>query len=161
MTYTYHLADPILDLEEILHLYKRHYGEMKARLAEAGIEIGAFNPRVDAYAGAFQAGRLLHYVVRADGKAVGYSNVYITSDMHNGELIAREDTIYVHPNHRKGCGRKLMKEILLDLQRRGVKRFIGTASTDPRATKLWERMGFRPAGLTMMYVFEGSPHVRA
>lgn len=153
MTYSFHLENARENYAEMEPLYRRHYGEMKDRLAEAGIEISPYNPRLDQYFAAVDGGYLLNYVVRFDGVAIGYSNIYLTNDMHNGDYIAREDTIYIHPDHRKGVGRKLVKIILADLDARGVKRVTISPVTDLRVGKIWKRMGFKPHGELLTYTF--------
>ena len=148
-----------LNYPELEPLYRRHYAEMKARLDGDGIPVGDYNPRLDQYFDAFAGGWLLNYVVRQNGKPVGYSNVYVTQDMHNSELIAQEDTIYILPEHRNGIGRQLVRHILADLEERGVKRVQISPVTDLRVGKIWKRMGFREAASLMVYNFRGS-HVR-
>ena len=74
--------------------------------------------------------------------------------MHNDELIAQEDTIFVEPEHRNGIGRKLTKHVLADLEARGCKRISITAVTDTRLGPIWKRMGFKPTAEMMTYVFE-------
>lgn len=138
---------------ELLPLYRQHYAEMKARLASDGIEIGAFNPQTDVYFDYMARGYIVSYVVRCGGEVVGYSNVYLTNDMHNGEPIAQEDTIFVTKAHRNGLGRRLVKFILADLRQRGVKRVNITAMTDLRVAKIWQRMGFRPTAQAMTFIF--------
>lgn len=134
-------------------LYRRHYAEMQDRLKADGIEIGPYAPRLDEYFSAMRAGWCVTYVVRFEGEIVGYSNIYLTNDMHNGEFIAQEDTIFIDKPHRNGIGRELAKFILEDLDGRGVKRVSITPVTDLRVGKIWERMGFRPTAQLMTYVF--------
>jgi len=153
MTYTItiengHTAHPELD-----PLYRRHYGEMQARLASQGISIGPYNPRLDQYFVGMDGGWIKTFVVRCDGKPVGYSNIYVTNDMHNGELIAQEDTIYVLPEHRNGVGRRLTKFIIEQLRGMGVKRAHVTTTTDPRVADMLERMGWRRSAQALTYVF--------
>jgi ribosomal protein S18 acetylase RimI-like enzyme len=138
---------------ELDPLYRQHYAEMKARLDADGIPIGDYNPRLAQYFEAMDGGWLLTFVVRFDGKAVGYSNVWLTQDMHSSELICQEDTIYVLPEHRNGIGRKLVKFILADLKSRGVKRVIITPVTDLRVAAIWKRMGFRSTAEVLTYIF--------
>jgi len=138
---------------ELDPLYRQHYAEMQARLGADGIPIGEYAPRLEEYFAAMDAGWLLTFVVRCDGAAIGYSNVYVTNDMHNNELIAQEDTIYVLPEHRNGIGRKLTKHILGVLGARGVKRAMVSPVTDLRVGKIWQRMGFRHTADLMTYVF--------
>ena len=134
-------------------LYQAHYKEMQARLARDGVDIPPFNPRLEQYFEAADGGWFLHYTVRKDGEPVGYSNIYLTNDMHNGDLIAQEDTIYIKPDHRNGLGRKLVKHILADLKERGVKRVNITPVTDLRVSKIWQRMGFKPVAEVLTYTF--------
>ncbi len=142
-----------LNYQELEPNYRRHYAEMQARLANDGITIGEYAPRLDEYFRAVEGGWLLNYVVRVDGLPVGHSNVYLTSDMHNGELIAQEDTIYIVPEHRNGIGKALVKHILADLKARGVKRVMISPVTDLRVGKIWKRMGFREVASLMSYQF--------
>jgi len=135
-------------------LYRQHYAEMQFRLKADGIPIGPYNPRLDEYFKAMDGGWLLTYIVRDQETVVGYSNVYLTNDMHNGEFIAQEDTIYVLPEHRNGIGRKLVLHILKDLRQRGVKRANITPVTDLRVGVIWRRLGFRPVAEVMTFVFE-------
>lgn len=135
-------------------LYRQHYGEMCDRMRECGVELAPYKPRLDAYFKAQRDGWLIHFTARTeDGEPVGYANIYLTNDAHNGELIAREDTIYIKPEHRKGIGRRMIKAVLEELRLRGVKRFNVLAATDPRATKLWQRMGFKPTAQAMSFTF--------
>ena len=153
MTYTVSLESAVDNYDEMKALYTRHYSEMQSRLANEGIHIPEYNPRLDVYFDAWRRGDMLNFVVRLDGKAVGYSNIYLTNDMHNRELIATEDTIYMLPEHRNGTGRLLSKFILNHLRGLGVKRLSVTALTDLRVAKLWERMGFKHTAHAMTYTF--------
>jgi GNAT superfamily N-acetyltransferase len=138
---------------EIEHLYKEHYAEMTDRLSANGFPCSPYNPRLDEYFKASVGGWLINYICRLDGVAVGYCNIYITHDMHNCDLIAQEDTVFITKEHRNGQGRKLIKFVLSNLRDRSVKKFNVNAMTDLRATKLWERMGFRHTCHSMTYIF--------
>ena len=153
MSYTFHLGKHRETFDELEPLYRQHYAEMVERLAKDGINYPPYNPRWDEYWRASDRGDLLTFILRHDGKAVGCSNVYLTNDMHNSELIAQEDTIYVVPEHRNGIGKKLTKIILAELKERGVKRLHVSAMTDLRATKLWKRIGFKESATQMIYTF--------
>lgn len=153
MSYEFTIENAHENVDELYPLYCRHYAEMQSRLAEQGVDIPEFAPRLDQYFKAADAGYLLNYVVRFHGAPVGYSNIYLTNDMHNGQLIAQEDTIYMLPDHRNGIGKKLSRFILDDLRARGVKRLAVTAITDLRVAKLWERMGFKHTAHHMTFTF--------
>lgn len=152
-TYSIALERGDLNYPELEPNYRRHYAEMKARLEKDGIKTGEYAPRLDQYFEGFRDGWLLNYVVRANGIPVGHSNVWLTNDMHNGDLIAQEDTIYILPEHRNGIGKALVKHILADLKERGVKRVHISPVTDLRVGKIWQRMGFKEAASLMIYNF--------
>ena len=140
--------------KELEPLYRQHYSEMIERLKADGVEnYSPYNPRLDEYIRASESGWLLTFILRLDGKAVGYSNVYLTNDMHNQDLIAQEDTIFVLKEHRNGVGKRMVKLILEELRSRGVKRVLVSAMTDLRVAKLWRRMGFKDVATQMIYKF--------
>lgn len=151
--YTFAVEDGAANYDEILPLYRQHYAEMAERMAAIGVPVAPFAMRLDVYMAYWKAGHLVNYVARCDGVPVGYGNFYLTHSMHNGAFIAKEDAIYVLPGHRNGTGRKLAKLVLDDLRSRGVTRLDVEARTDPRATKLWQRMGFKPTAIAMSYLF--------
>jgi GNAT superfamily N-acetyltransferase len=153
MTYTFHLGRFKETYDELEPLYRQHYAEMTERLEGQGITCSPYNPRLDRYIAAGDEGWLLTFILRCEGKAVGYSNVYLTNDMHNGDLIAQEDTVFVLKEHRNGVGKKLVRVILDELNKRGAKRVLVSALTDLRVAKLWKRMGFKEAAIQMIYTF--------
>jgi len=138
---------------ELEPLYRQHYSEMIERLNKEGFEYSPYNLRHDEYGKACKNGSLLNFVLRHNGVACGYSNLYLTNDMHNHDLIAQEDTIYVVKEHRNGIGMRLAKHCLEELRQRGVKRLHVSAMTDPRAVKFWGRIGFKEASVQMIYRF--------
>ena len=138
---------------ELEPLYRKHYSEMVERLAEQGVQYSPYNPRLDEYIRAGEGGWLLTFVLRLDGIAVGYSNVYITNDMHNQDLIAQEDTVFVLKEHRTGWGRKLIRAVHEELEKRGVKRLNITTATDLRVSKLLSRMGYQHTAHAMTVTF--------
>ena len=138
---------------EMEPIYREHYAVMQGRLAEAGVQLSGYNPRREQYNTANKDGWLLHFVLRCDGKAVGYSNIYLTNDMHNGELIAQEDTIYVVKEHRNGSGRLLARFVHQELKKRGVKRLNVTTATDLRVSKWLERQGYKHTAHCMTLTF--------
>jgi ribosomal protein S18 acetylase RimI-like enzyme len=74
--------------------------------------------------------------------------------MHNGDLIATEDMIYVLPEHRNGLGTKIVRFALEELRTRKVKRVLVSPVTDLRVAKIWRRMGFREVAVQMSYEFK-------
>jgi GNAT superfamily N-acetyltransferase len=153
MTYSITVERFAETYSELELLYKKHYSEMVERLATQGIDYSPYNPRLDEYIKAGNGGWLLTFVLRCEGVACGYANVYITNDMHNGDLISQEDTLFVLKEHRNGVGKKLVRFVLEELKSRKVKRLIVSAMTDLRVAKLWGRMGFKEAATQMIYEF--------
>lgn len=151
--YVFAVENGAENFPELEPMYRRHYGEMQARLKAEGIEVADFAMRTDVYFERWRAENLLNYTARKNGAAVGYGNFYLTNSMHSSEFIAKEDAIYMLPEHRNGTGKKLAQFILEDLRSRGVKRLDVLAQTDPRAVKLWQRLGFRPVAQAMTYTF--------
>lgn len=154
MQYTISLERGDQNYEELDPLYRQHYAEMKARLEKDGFLVSDYKPRLNIYFPACEAGWFLNFVARTEsGKAVGYANVYLTNDMHNGDLIATEDMIYVLPEHRNGLGTKIVRFALEELRTRKVKRVLVSPVTDLRVAKIWRRMGFREVAVQMSYEF--------
>jgi ribosomal protein S18 acetylase RimI-like enzyme len=153
MDYQFSLEGFDESLNDLMPLYKLHYAEMTKRMEAAGINVSPFNPRLSEYSRASIGGWLLTIVCRFGGEAVGYCNVYITNDMHNGDLIAQEDALFMLKDHRNGVGKKLVQFGIEELGKRGVKRLHVSAVTDLRVAKLWERMGFKHAAQAMVYNF--------
>ena len=143
-------------LAEIMPLYLAHYEEMRARLAEIGVNYGDVAPDLNRYLRFSDAGALIHLVARADGEAVGYANAFIGPNMHNGEIEACEDAVFALPAHRRGIGRRLYLALIEAARDAGVKRLKAGSTTDPRAAMLMERMGFRPVAVLLSYEYGGA-----
>lgn len=153
MTYAVSLETIEQSYAELEPLYRQHYAAMWERMAAQGVQMSSYNPRFEQYDKASKEGWLLTFVMRSDGKAVGYSNIYVTNDMHNGDLIAQEDTIYVVPQHRNGSGRLLARFVHAELKARGVKRLNVTTATDLRVSKWLERQGYKHTAHCMTLTF--------
>ncbi len=135
------------------HIFAQHYSDMAERLAGLGVQVSPYTPRQDRFFEACEAGYLKMFVPWCDGVPVGYFTVFLTSDMHNGDLIAGEDALYVLKPHRKGIGRQLIIHVLDYLRASRVKRFVISATTDVRIIPLLRRMGFKEVATQMMFTF--------
>ena len=144
------LTDTIADTDR---LWREQFAQMNERLSAAGVKTYPYNPNYKGYLASNDAGILIYYTARRHGKLVGHSTIYLFNSMHDQTLMAREDTIFVTAEHRKGVGRLLTKFILQDLKSRGVTRGIVQVITDLRVEKLWNRMGFKTTGVTMQIDF--------
>ena len=157
-SYTVTLESIHATYTELEPLYRQHYAAMRERMAKTGVLMSDYKPRRDCFDKANLEGGLLHFVLRTmgpecEGKAVGYANIYLTHDMHNYDLIAQEDTIYVVPEHRNGSGRLLARFVYADLKARGVKRLNVTTATDLRVSKWLERQGYKHTAHCMTLTF--------
>lgn len=139
--------------KELETLMREHYSEMQKRLEAEGFKVSDYNPKISDYAQFNKDGWLLLYMLRWEGKAIGYSTIYLTESMHNHDFIAEEDTLFVTKLHRNGIGKKFVEFILSDLRSRGVKHLTVSAKTDLRVAKLWKRMGFKEVAVQMQYTF--------
>ena len=153
MTYSFAQEGFAACYDDLEPLYRAHYAEMCERLTANGKVCSPYNPRLDIYRAAEDRGDLITLVLRSDGEAVGYINVYVTNDMHNMDRIAKEDTVFVRRDHRRGIGKKLVEYGLDELRKRNVKHLVVSAMTDLRVERLWGRMGFRPLATQMIYTF--------
>lgn len=143
MRYQVHIVSFREWLPRLEHIFRQHYKEMSERLIALGVNVSPYNPRYEKYIEASDGGWLLTFALESEHGAVGYCNVYVTNDMHNGDLIAQEDAIYVLPEHRNGAGRMLARKVHEELRRRGVRRMNVTTSTDLRVSKWLERLGYK------------------
>lgn len=141
---------------ELEPICREHYAEMTSRLKENGIEVSAYNPRLEEYFKASRGGWLITIILRGDGKICGYINVYVTQDMHNNDFIAQEDVLFVTQAHRNGIGKKLVQFGLEELRRRNVRRLSVSALTSQRVIPLWKRLGFKEVATQMIYTFEAA-----
>lgn len=151
--YSVELADFRDSYQRVEKLYREHYAEMSLRLESIGVATSPFNPRLDQYFAASDRGDLKNFILRCDGEDVGYCNIYITRDMHNHDLIAQEDALFVTKSHRNGVGKKFVRFILESLRLMGCKSLQVSAKTDTRTALLWARMGFKETAREMTYTF--------
>lgn len=153
MSYTVRQVRLLSELARIYPLWERHYGEMEARMRKDGLPVSPFAPRTEQYIRSNEEGWLLVFILEHGGEAVGYAQGYVTQDMHNGDWIAQEDAIYVVPEHRNGAGRILLEAVHDELRRRGVRRLNITTGTDLRASKWFQRRGYKHVAHCMSITF--------
>jgi GNAT superfamily N-acetyltransferase len=79
-----------------------------------------------------------------DEELIGYMTFIIGANPHRkGKLIANQDAIFVHPDHRKSMlGIKLMKVSEKIVKERGCVGMIVASKTRNDISKLYERLGF-------------------
>ena len=103
---------------------------------------------VHAYRSEIETNRLASYVVaRAAGQVVGYGGVWLMVDE------AHITTFAVHPEwRRRGIGDRLLLALLDVAIRRGAREAtLEVRLSNLPARRLYEKFGFRPAGLRPRY----------
>ena len=101
-----------------------------------------FNPSKERYQAYEDAGCLVLFVVRDDGRYAGHGIMYVTPSMHTQALIATEDLMFLLPEYRKGgIGRKLYKFVEDTMWAMGVTEISVTAKPNSPASKLLESLG--------------------
>lgn len=142
-------------------LFNRHYDEQRQNWRHYhGIELPPFEMQVANYLNYNETGFLRFFTVRCDGVPKGYLIVFLTSDTRNGEFVATEDALYMHPDCRNGLGRRLVKIALGHLKNEGVKRVFVSAAIDRRVEILGRRMGFKTVAQQMAIDLEAADHVQ-
>lgn len=89
-------VERLADITEEIHpLHLLHWEETEKY--RDGVPMSAdYRPLVDAE----RAGKMLQFVVRRDGALVGNLRMFLFKSNHTGLLSAREDTLFIHPEHR-------------------------------------------------------------
>lgn len=158
--YTYHRERFDQTYVEMSPLYRRHFDEVRDHKRENGLDQPDYALDVKGYFAYAASDQLVSYVVRCDGRAVGYLHVYLLYDHRSGELVAIDDSLFVLPDHRTGVGRSLIEYAIAELSKTKAQKFTITASGDPRVATLLGRMGFKQTAIEMTYDLEGGRHVR-
>lgn len=82
-------------IPELHPLHELHWAETERYRHEV-----ALNPDYAGMVRAERAGRMLQFTARFDGHLVGNLRAYISTSMHTQRLMAREDTLFIHPDYR-------------------------------------------------------------
>jgi GNAT superfamily N-acetyltransferase len=109
---------------------------------ESGV-FGKLDPDYQKYEACCDAGVLLSVIAEDDGLCVGYGVFFVTDSIHSGERVAKNDTIYILPEYRKGgAGADLIKFCESESKSMGaVLMFLELPSTRPM-TVLSRRLGY-------------------
>lgn len=90
-----------------------------------------------------QQGKYVLFTARRDGKLVGNTGCYLYNSLHTNKPAAKEDTMYVVPEERRGrtaiyffqyCERQLVKL--------GAQEITVSTKTSNDVHRLWERQGY-------------------
>lgn len=90
-----------------------------------------FNPSFDRYNACNKQGFFHSFTAREGHRLIGYFGIYITPSMHSQELMATEDTFFIHPDYRDGFNAiRFIKHVERELASRGVKELLFSCETD-------------------------------
>ena len=134
-------------IEEIKPLHLEHWRE-----TESYRHGQPFDPDYTAFCTAEAGGRFLLFTARHAGKLVGNCALYLHRSTHTGQLIASEDTLFVHGAHRHGTGlgRELLKFVHEGLRLVGVREVRVSTKTTNQVTKVLQRMGYAVTGTQLV-----------
>lgn len=92
---------------------------------EAGFSDRAPDPDRIMYDAIAAAGGLVSYAAFDGEQLIGYASAFVCRHPHYPMVIAQHDTLYLHPEHRKGtAGVRLMKALEEEAKERGAERML-------------------------------------
>ena len=126
-------------IEEIIPLLKEHWEELALNKEDSPLD-----PDFTFYDALDRAGRLATFVVRKEGKMIGYALYFIRNNPHYRQHVwAACDIFWIHPSHRDGrVGLALFSAVEKGLKARGVHVMHTTHKVDhPTPGVLLKRRG--------------------
>lgn len=139
------LADCLDELKELHELHYEEQGDKRYPLA--------YN-----YETALRRnsdGSLLVFTARKDGEMVGHCCVWLFESMHTGQVMAKDDTLFVKKEHRKGrIAIKFFQYCEAVLRAAGVAEVLITLNVANPVWKVWKRLGYRIKCYQMSKEFE-------
>lgn len=101
-----------------------------------------FAPSFDRYNEYDRMGWYFEGTMREEGRLVGYAGIYIVPSMHSQQMIANEDSLFIHPDFRKGRNAiRFIKFLEEECRKRGAVEVTITAK-NPAVAKILEYLGF-------------------
>lgn len=110
------------------------------------VESGQTDPFNPDYAQICQLERLgmyAYFAARRDGVLVGQVAAYVQTCPHTGMLMARDNLLYVLPEHRVGVGKALIEYGVDVLKSIGALQIECHTAPDNRVQSMIKRLGFR------------------
>lgn len=143
-------AERLLDIQKEMHeLHQLHWLETEAY--RHGLEL---QMDYEAMAVDEQEGRLIQFTARADGALVGNFRLYLGKSRHTGTQFAKEDTLYLLPQHRIGRNAlRLLEYAKKCLMALGCREFRADIKT-PAAGRLLKHCGFKPVSTNLVLIEE-------
>lgn len=127
-------------LAELQPLFEQHRDELTTDKA-----LMVLAPDVDRYLAAEESGIFLALVARDDGRTVGYSGNFVTTNLHYSALCyCHNDVLFLDNGHRKGTlGLKLMAMTEREAAARKARLMIWHAKSGSTLEKLLPRRGYK------------------
>lgn len=133
--------EPLTDalIEELHPLHAAHWRETE------GYRHGlTMNPQYATWQELNRAGRFIVFTVRCNGELVGNCTLHLYESTHTGTMAAKEDTLFVRPDHRRGrVGFRFVQYVIARLTEIGAKELTVTAKVGTRSERFFERIGMR------------------
>lgn len=122
--------------EQACHLLKDNFGEV--RPGEPWVT------NWDFFAAAEASGLIFCLASVSEGYITGYSVTFVCPDPHSGRTVAKNDVIYLHPDHRRGMTAvRLIKATESEAARRGAAWIEWNPLSESRLSKLFDRRGYK------------------
>lgn len=101
-------------------------------------------PAWDRYFAMHEAGVLVTFTARCDGKLIGYNVFMVIPHLHYSTMLtAMQDILFIHPEHRRGSlGARLIKHADQELQSQGVNVVMHHMKASHNFAPLLERQGY-------------------
>lgn len=147
-------VERVVDILDELHkLHELHFAETEVHMQ--GI---ALNPDYDFVLEMERAARLIQFTSRKKdtNELVGNIRMYVQQSVHTKTLCAEEDTLYIHPEHRRGFHAVRFMQYAEDcLKSIGVREVQTDSKTLNKAHRLVEYLGYTHVANKYVKIFPG------
>lgn len=134
-------AELLRDIREEIHpMHLAHWAENEQRRNGEELAMDYDAMEEDEY-----AGRLVQFTARFEGQLVGNFRLYLLTSRHTGKAFAKEDTLYLSPEHRGGrAALRFLEFAKASLMGLGYRKFAADARIFTQVGRLLEHCGFEP-----------------
>ncbi len=145
-------AERLLDIISEIHpLHEAHWQETEAHRHGLPLDLNYGEMVAEE-----QAGTMVQFTARCAGVLVGNFRLYLRRSRHTGTMMAKEDTLYLAPEHRHGRNSlKFLDYPKKSLRSLGVREFRADVKTGaPAAARMLVYRGFKPVGTEYVLIEE-------
>lgn len=123
-------------LDEVSEHHKKQWDEIETHRE-------GLNPNYEYMIDAEKQGRYVLFTARKQRRLIGNTGCYVYESLHTKKLSAKEDTMYIVPEERKGMfAVHFFKYCEAALKSLGVEEVTVQVKTSNKVYKLWERQGY-------------------